>query len=302
MIRTVLSGAALAACFALPAMAHGPTLPITQQAAPVAITSTDLGNGIHFIQGKGGNIGLLTGPDGAFVIDSQFANIAPDTLAKIQELSGESPRFLINTHWHGDHTGGNEAYRGAGATIVAHDNVRGRLKVGNERSPASPVAALPVVTFSHKMAFHLNGQTIKVMHLPGAHTDGDAMVMFKEANTVHMGDVMFSGMFPYIDRGSGGSLEGYIMALDAAHAMTNDATVVIPGHGPVSTRADIKALADMLRDVRGRITPMVAEGMSMDEVVNARPLADLADKWATGFMTEERFTTIIFEDVSGAPR
>lgn len=292
-------------CIAMPAMAHQGHLALQQSAQPVEVTSTDLGNGIFMLQGRGGNIGVLAGPDGVFVIDSQYADMSAANLAEIQAIAGANPTFLVNTHWHGDHTGGNVAFNEAGAMIFAHENVRARVSTDQTRvrngeesvTAASPVAAWPIVTFPEAMTLHLNGQTIRLMHLPGAHTDGDTAVYFEEANVVHMGDVMFSGMFPYIDRSSGGTLDGYIAALDAAYDMTNEETVIIPGHGKVSARADIKALADVLRESKAAVAALVAEGMTAEEVITAGPLSELAETWATGFMTEDIFTGIIYADV-----
>lgn len=308
MIRITSSLAVLAFAITPMASAHGaPVLPVAQQAAPATVvTSEDLGDGLHMLQGRGGNIGLLTGSDGAFVIDSQYADIAPANLTKIDEISGEAPRFLINTHWHGDHTGGNSAFDASGALIIAHDNVRARVSTDQSLSiagrvretPASDPAAWPIVTFDDDLTLHLNGQTVRLIHVPDAHTDGDTLVHFKEANVLHMGDVMFSGMFPFIDTGSGGSVDGYIAALDAAHEMIDDETRVIPGHGPLSTRADIKTLADMLKGARDAVQAEIDAGNSLDETLTAAPLTPWVEDWATAFMTEPIFTTIIYEDLS----
>lgn len=305
----ILSASVLALSFvALPALAHPSALPLAQGAETIEVTSTDLGDGIYMLEGRGGNIGLLTGDDGAFVIDSQFANISAANLAEIQKIAGEGPKFLVNTHWHGDHTGGNVPFNEAGAMIIAHDNVRGRLTTDQERvfdgetriTPAAPAASWPVVTFPEEMALHLNGQTVRLLHVANAHTDGDTIVHLEEANILHMGDVMFAGMFPYIDRTSGGTVDGYIAALDAAYDIADDETVVIPGHGALSTREDIKTLADMLRGAKAAVAALVADGKSREEALAARPLAAWADEWATGFMTEPRFTGIIYEDVAAS--
>ncbi len=310
MIRSTSSLAVLAFSCAPITSAHGaPSLPLTQQAAPATVvTSQDLGDGLHMLQSRGGNIGLLTGPDGAFVIDSQYADIAPANLAKIDEIAGDAPRFLVNTHWHGDHTGGNAAFDASGALIIAHDNVRVRvstdqsLSIGGtlRETPASDPAAWPIITFNEDMTLHVNGQTARLIHMPNAHTDGDTLVYFEEAGVLHMGDVMFSGMFPFIDISSGGSVDGYIAALDGAYEMINDDTRVIPGHGPLSTREDIKALADMLRGARAAVQAEIDAGKSLDETLAAAPLTPWVEDWATAFMTEPIFTTILYEDLSSA--
>lgn len=304
-MRNVLATFIALGCIASPAMAHQGHLALQQSAQPAEVTTTELGNGLYMLEGRGGNIGVLTGPDGVFVIDSQYADMSAANLAEIQAIGGANPTFLVNTHWHGDHTGGNAVFNEAGAMIFAHENVRTRVSTEQTRvrngtetvTPASAAAAWPVVTFPEAMTLHLNGQTIRLLHLPGAHTDGDTAVYFEEANVVHMGDVMFAGMFPYIDRSSGGTLDGYIAALDAAYEMTNDETVIIPGHGKISARSDIKALADVLRESKAAVAALAAEGMTAEDVIAARPLSELAETWATRFMTEEIFTGIIYADI-----
>ena len=304
-MRRILACTFAIGFIAAPAMAHQGHVALQQSAQPAKVSSTELGHGIYMLQGRGGNIGVLTGPDGVFVIDSQYADMSAANLAEIQSIAGTAPTYLVNTHWHGDHTGGNVAFNAAGAMIFAHENVRTRKstlqtrKIGDRESvtPASPSAAWPIVTFPETMSLHLNGQTIRLIHLPGAHTDGDTAVYFEEANVLHMGDVMFAGMFPYIDLSSGGSLDGYIAALEVAYDLTDEDTVVIPGHGKISSRADIEALADVLREAKSEVSALVADGMSAEEVVEKRPLSVLAETWATAFMTEEIFTSIIYADI-----
>ena len=301
MFRIAVSIAALALAAPPIAVAHG-GLHLSQSAQEeVIIEATDLGNGIFMLVGQGGNIGVSTGDDGVFVIDSQFANIAPKNLAKIREIAGDDPTYLVNTHWHGDHTGGNANF---GATIIAHDNVRGRLitdqntvLLGNERNtPAAPQAAWPVITFDDDLALHLNGQTIRVFHTPDAHTDGDAMVYFEEADVLHMGDVFFVGRFPFIDISSGGTVGGFLSALKIAHDIAGDNTQVIPGHGPLATRADIAASIDMLQNVSNAVHAAIADGMNADEAVAANILAEWADTWGSGFINAEVFTRLLYDD------
>ncbi|MEO1475893.1 MAG: MBL fold metallo-hydrolase [Pseudomonadota bacterium] len=304
MIRTTLSAAALLLALAPIAAGHS-GLHLAQSAQDeVTIEATELGSGVYMLTGQGGNIGLLTGDDGVFVIDSQYANIAPRNLAKIKEITGAAPSFLVNTHWHGDHTGGNANF---GATIIAHDNVRKRLTteqtlvlLGNERnSPAAPPAAWPVITFDDDLSLHLNGQTISVIHVPEAHTDGDAIVLMEEANVIHMGDVFFNGRFPFIDISTGGTLAGYIAALDIAYAAANEETKIIPGHGPLADRADIAAMIDMLQGVRSAIQTARADGLDVDAAVASNLLAEWEEDWAPegSFISAESFTRIIYADL-----
>lgn len=309
MIRATISTAALVLAMSpltlfSSAMAHG-ALHLAQSAQQeVTIEATDLGSGAYMLTGQGGNIGVLTGDDGVFVIDSQFANIAPQNLAKIKEISGGSPTILVNTHWHGDHTGGNANF---GATIIAHDNVRARVStdqtlvlLGNERnSPAAEPAAWPVITFDDDLTLHLNGQTIRVVHLPAAHTDGDAMIMMEEANVLHLGDVFFNARFPFIDVSTGGTLAGYIAALNVAYEVANDETKVIPGHGALATKEDIAASITMLEGVRDAVQTARSEGMDADDAVAAGILAEWAEDWAPegSFMSAENFTRIVYSDL-----
>ncbi|MBI1393480.1 MAG: MBL fold metallo-hydrolase [Alphaproteobacteria bacterium] len=267
----------------------------------VEIATTELGGGVYMLVGAGGNLGLSVGEDGAFLIDDQFAPLTDKITAAVAAVSDKPIEFVVNTHWHYDHTGGNENLGKAGAHIVAHDNVRARLKAGLDRgdgnvTPPSPDVALPVITFAHSLTFHWNGQTVQAVH-PGAttknhhaHTDGDAFVYFKEANVIHMGDVFFNGGFPFIDLASGGGLDGYIAAQEFALTLTNADTKIIPGHGPLAARSDLEASVAMLKEVRSRIAALIADGKTAEEIAAAKPLADLDAAWGQGFINAERMT------------
>lgn len=301
-MRKTLSLAALALAISPIALAHGVSQLAQQAQQEVVITSEDLGNGIFMLTGQGGNIGVLAGADGVFVIDSQFAPIAPKNLAKINEIAGGAPKFLVNTHWHGDHTGGNANF---GATIIAHENTRLRLatemtlnRLGNETvSEATDPALWPVITFDDDIKLHLNGQTISVFHTPDAHTDTDAMVYFEEANVLHMGDVFFKGNFPFIDTGSGGTVAGYITGMKVAYELANDETKVIPGHGTLATRADIAESIGMLEGVQGAVAAAINQGMNEDEAVKASILAPWDEKWGQGFINADTFTRFVYSDL-----
>ena len=291
MLRRVLALCALVA-FPATALAQG-------DFADTVIESQDLGSGVYLLTGAGGNMGLCVGDDGAFLIDDQFAPLTEKILAKIKTLTDKDVRFVINTHWHGDHTGGNENLGNAGVAIVAHENVRVRLttdqvmEVFGREVPAAPHAAHPVITFTENISFHLNGQTIRVSHPANAHTDGDAFIDFEEANVLHMGDVFFHGMYPFIDTGSGGSIQGVIAAVETALGMSDDATKIIPGHGALASKTDLQAYLGVLQGVRDAILPLVKAGKSVDEIVAADPLAKWNEAWGQGFMKPDVFTRIV---------
>lgn len=263
----------------------------------VEIAVTEIRGGVYMLQGAGGNIGLSTGDDGAFVIDDQFAPLTDKILAAIAELTDKEVEFVLNTHHHGDHTGGNENFGEAGALIVAHDNVRGRLKERMDQAGGAGAAGLPVITFSDRATFYRNGHEIAVYHPKNAHTDGDAIVHFRDINVIHMGDVMFSGRFPYIDLRSGGSLNGYIKALEGALALCDDETKIIPGHGPLSDKADLEASIATLKTVRSRVQAMIDAGVDEEAVVAAAPLADFADTWGSGFINADAMTRTAYKSL-----
>lgn len=292
-----------AACAAAATMFTISTAGAQRDFSAVEITAEKVADGVYMLQGAGGNIGLSVGEDGAFVIDDQYAPLSDKILAAIGEITDQPVAFVVNTHYHGDHTGGNEAFGATGAHIVAHDNVRKRLAEGvttffGETGPAAD-GALPVITFSDTATFHWNEDEIHVFHPDRAHTDGDAIVHFRKADVVHMGDVLFAGSFPFIDYGGGGDIDGYIKALEKVAGMISDDTKVIPGHGPVSGKADLLASAAMLKDVRARIQKTIDDGLDEDAAVAAAPLADLEEEWGGGFINAERMTRKIYRGLSG---
>ncbi len=267
----------------------------------VEIKASEVVPGIYMLEGAGGNIGVSVGADGAFVIDDQFAPLAGKILEAIRKIDARPLEFVINTHWHGDHTGGNEALGKAGARIVAHDNVRTRLMQGLKRetseTPPAPAGTLPVITFSEEVSFYWNGRDIRVIHLKDAHTDGDAIIHFRDANVIHTGDIYFNGGYPFIDIASGGTFDGAIAAQEAILALCNDQTKIIPGHGPLSSKAILGPYTAMLRDVRARIKALIADGMSEEQVVKADPLKDLNETWGKGFINGETLTRTAYQSL-----
>ena len=256
-----------------------------QDMSDVAIRTIPVADGVYMLMGQGGNIGLSVGESGPFVIDDQFAPLTEKILAAIAEVSDGDVRFVLNTHWHFDHTGGNENFGEAGALIVAHENVRRRMSVDqfmeafDRAVPAAPPIALPIITFTDGVNFRWNGETIRVVHVENAHTDGDAIVMFEVANVVHMGDTYFNGRYPFIDVQAGGGIEGVIAAADWVLESADSQTKIIPGHGALSGPEELRAYRDMLITVRDRIRMMINDGMSADEVVASKPTSDLDATW-----------------------
>lgn len=274
----------------------------------VEIKTTDLGQGLYLLAGAGGNIGLSTGPDGVVLIDDQYAPLAPKIRTAVTAVAPNQPiRFVLNTHWHGDHTGGNEHFGEGGALIVAHHNVRKRLAAGGfmeafkrDVKPA-PTKALPVVTFGEDVSFHVNGLTLNALHLAAAHTDGDAVVFFPEANLVHMGDLYFNGLYPVIDYGSGGHIDGMVAAVSRILPMLDGQSRVIPGHGPLSDKAGLTAFRDLLATVSLRLKKLMAEGKTLDEIKAAKPTADFDAQWGKGFLKPDVWVEMVYNGLKRKP-
>jgi glyoxylase-like metal-dependent hydrolase (beta-lactamase superfamily II) len=268
-----------------------------------------LAPGVAVLFGAGGNIGISHGEDGTVLIDDQYAPLTPRILQQVRTLDPDPVRFLINTHWHGDHTGGNENLGKAGAVIVAHDKVRERLSVEsfskrfNRTTPATPKAGLPVVTFTQGVSFHLNGDRLRVEHVPAAHTDGDALVYWTGANVLHMGDTFFHRVtFPFIDLESGGSIDGMIAAAKVGLSLARPGARVIPGHGPVATREELQAYHDMLVDVRAKVAAGIAAGRTRAQIVAGKPAAVYLGRTQEGFIKADEFVGTVFDSLRAALR
>jgi glyoxylase-like metal-dependent hydrolase (beta-lactamase superfamily II) len=273
---------------ALTAAAQAQQAPAAAGAPPdPAVQTVSVAPGIWMLTGRGGNIGVSVGTDGAAIIDDKFADNAPNIRAAVAMLSAKPVSFVINTHLHGDHTGGNEAFGNAGAVIIAQENVRKRLSVdvvnpsNGQTIPARPRAALPVITFEDTAALHFNDDDLEFTHLPNAHTETDIIVRFRKANVVHMGDCFTAG-FPFIDGNTGGTLDGLILAHEKVLGMIDDATILIRGHGPLGSKAELQAFHDMLVTVRDRITKLVKAGKSQADVLAARPTREFEEKYGGG--------------------
>ncbi|HEY8520811.1 MAG TPA: MBL fold metallo-hydrolase [Gammaproteobacteria bacterium] len=267
----------------VPALLLGASLALAQgqDFSQVQVTAHQVSGNVYYLQGAGGNIGLLIGDDGVLMVDDQFAPLTEKIVAAIRTLSQGPIRFLINTHVHGDHVGGNENFGNMGVPIVAHDNVRVRLRRGVNNAPPAPDVALPILTYGDAVTFHMNGEEIRVVKVPPAHTDGDSIIHFVNADVIHMGDVFRTTGYPGVDAGNGGSVKGTIEALQMAIDMAGPDTKILPGHGVVATRDDMIEFRDMVVEVQRRISALVEQGMTLEQVVAAKPTADLDERWGS---------------------
>ncbi|MCG8544991.1 MAG: MBL fold metallo-hydrolase [Alphaproteobacteria bacterium] len=266
----------------------------------VEIKTVKLTDTVYALYGAGGNIGVSVGKDGVFLIDDQFAPLTVKILAAVRKLSDKPIRFVINTHWHFDHVGGNENLGKAGVTIVAHENVRKRMSTKqtmvafNRVVEPAPADAWPQVTYDDGISIYLNGEHARIVHVPNAHTDGDSFVHFTGSNVIHTGDLFFNGFYPFIDTSAGGTMNGLIAAVDKILGLAKEDTKIIPGHGPIATRADLVVYRDMLKTVRDRVARAKKEGKSPEELVKTGAFADIEKKWGNGFLNTQKFISICY--------
>ena len=297
-LRTVALSLGAAALPAALTRAASPTRSASPSATPAPVISTSLGDKLNLISGLGGNIAVLAGDDGSLVVDSGLPNRVAQTEAEVSKTGPLA--LLVNTHWHFDHTGANEALAKAGARIVAHENCRKRLSTDqynepfDRKLPAAPPAALPVMTFTTPTTLHLNGEEIRLVPVPPAHTDTDVIVHFQKADLIHTGDLYFNGGYPFIDYSSAGRLDGLVDAIRKVSAMAGAKTRIIPGHGPLATPEDLKGYLAFLETMLERFSKLKAEGKTVDEVVAAAPAKDFDEKLGKGFMKPEQFVRITY--------
>jgi cyclase len=252
-----------------------------QDFSQVQVKVHQVSGNVYYLEGAGGNVGVLVGDDGVLMIDDQFAPLSEKLVAAIRTISDKPIRMLVNTHIHGDHTGGNANFGGMGADIVAHDNVRVRLARGLNGGAPAPAVALPIVTFGDTMSLHLNGETITVTKLPPAHTDGDSYIKFATADVIHAGDVFRTIGYPGVDFGNGGTVKGTIEALQALYDAAGPNTKILPGHGVVVSREEVAAFRDLAIELQKRFTDLVRQGMTLEQVVAAKPTADLDERYGS---------------------
>jgi glyoxylase-like metal-dependent hydrolase (beta-lactamase superfamily II) len=293
--RLLLSLASLAG-LALTALPAGAQRDFSQ----VEVKATKVAGKIYMLEGAGGNIGVSVGSDGLLIVDDQFAPLADKIRAALKGLGDGKLKFVLNTHWHGDHTGGNQAF-GREAPIIAHDNVRKRLSteqtVLGETSPPSPAEALPVITFGESLSVHFNGEEIRVIHFPHGHTDGDSIIFFTGSNVVHMGDDFFAGRFPFVDLASGGSVLGLTRNIEAVLGRLPADVKIIPGHGPLSTKADLERFHRMLVTTTGIVRERVQAGKTLEQI-QAEGLPAEWKEWGSGFIDTNRWLSIVHQSLA----
>ena len=275
------------------------------QEKEVEFASFQLSDSVYMLTGSGGNVGISTGKNGLYIVDDQVKEVTGPLLDAIRKISNKPIRFVINTHYHADHTGGNEVIGKAGAVIVAQDNVYKRMSSEqasvfmNNTTPAYPDSALPVMTFNDKMSLHLNGETATAYHVAHGHTDGDSIIRFEGSNVIHMGDMYFNGMYPYIDLDAGGSVGGMIDAADLALSLADNKTRIIPGHGPLAMPEDLRSYRDYLVAATGNVKDLIDEGKNLQQVIAAKPTAEWDETLGAVWITPAQFVTFIYNSLEG---
>lgn len=273
-----------------------------QDFSKVQMKATKVAGNVYMLEGSGGNIGVSVGDDGLLIVDDQFAPLADKIRAALKGIADKKLRFILNTHWHGDHTGGNVAF-GAEATIIAHDNVRKRLAteqksaVFNSTTPPSPKEALPVITFDQSLSVHFNGEDIRAIHYPKGHTDGDSVIFFSASNVVHLGDDFFAGRFPFVDLESGGSVDGLTKNIGELVTKIPADAKLIPGHGPISTLDDLKSYHRMLQQTTEIVRQKISAGKTLDQIKSEGLPAEWAP-WGTGFIKTDRWVETIYKSLT----
>jgi glyoxylase-like metal-dependent hydrolase (beta-lactamase superfamily II) len=268
----------------------------------VEIKATKISGNVYMLEGSGGNIGVSVGPDGILIVDDQFAPLADKIRAALKTLGEGKLKFILNTHWHGDHTGGN-AQLGKDAPIIAHDNVRKRLSTEQrseffkQTTPASPKEALPVITFDQSLSIHFNGEEIRVIHFPHGHTDGDSVIFFTKSNVVHLGDDFFSGRFPFVDLESGGRVQGLTKNIEEIIPKIPAGAKLIPGHGAISGVEDLKAYLRMLVETTAFVQKQMAAKKSLDQIKKEGLPAEWKS-WGEGFIKTDLWIEIVYRSLS----
>jgi glyoxylase-like metal-dependent hydrolase (beta-lactamase superfamily II) len=271
----------------------------------VEFTTFQLSDTVYMLTGSGGNVGISAGEDGLYIIDDQVKPVTSQLLQAIRKISNQPIRFVINTHYHGDHTGGNETIGGAGAVIIAHDNIRKRMTTGQVstfmQSTTPPYAgqALPLVTFNDRMSLHLNGETATAYYVANGHTDGDSIMHFPVSNVIHMGDMYFNTLYPYVDLDAGGSIQGMVVAADLALSMADESTRIIPGHGPLAMAEDLKNYRDFLIKASTNVQALIDQGMNLQQIIAAKPTEEWDEALGKTWIIPAQFVTFIYNSLKG---
>jgi cyclase len=275
----------------------------TAQDKKVEFTTFQLSDTVYMLRGSGGNVGISTGVDGLYIIDDQVKPITAQLLQTIRKISNQPIRFVINTHYHADHTGGNETIGDAGAVIIAHDNIRKRMTTSqvsgfmNSTTPPYAKGALPVVTFNDRMSLHLNGETATAYYVANGHTDGDSIIHFPGSNVIHMGDMYFNGLYPYVDLDAGGSIQGMVLAADLALSLADESTRIIPGHGPLAMAEDLKTYRDFLINASANVQALIEQEMSLPQIIEAQPTEEWDKTLGKTWITPAQFVTFIYNSL-----
>ena len=304
-LASVLAGSLLAGGCLLSTVAVG--RPTEHMELPdwskTPVEDRDLGSGVHMLESFGGNIGVLAGDEGVLLVDAEWPQLHDKVVAAVAKISPKPIRYLVNTHWHWDHVGGDGLFGKAGVVIFSSEQTRAHIVQAQKQNnaPGTPYAvdpaAIPVVTITNGTKFHLAGQTVEVIHVPPAHTDGDLIVRFVEADVIQTGDTFFHGFYPDIDQPHGGTIDGMIALYDTLYKMCGPKTKIIPGHGPVANRDDVREYQAMLREVRNRVAKAVAAGMTEEQLVASHPLDDLDVKWGGNLIKQPYLLGIVYEEL-----
>ena len=278
---------------------------LSAQDKPVEFTTFQLSDTVYMLKGRGGNVGISTGEDGLYIIDDQLRPITSQLLQAIRKVSNKPIRFVINTHYHADHVGGNEALGETGTVVIAHDNIRKRMTTEQvsifrqETTPPYPKGALPILTFNDRMSLHLNGETATAYYVANGHTDGDSIIHFPVSNVIHMGDMFFNGLYPYVDLDAGGSMQGLIEAADLALSMADETTRIIPGHGPLGMTEDLKNYRDYLVEASTNVQELIDKAMNLEQIIAAKPTSEWDEELGKTWITPAQFVTFIYNSLEG---
>jgi cyclase len=306
-LRSLVAGFIVAAgCLSSPVQSRPSENMVLPDWSNTAVEDRNLGSGVHMLESFGGNIGVLASDTGVLLIDAEWPQLHDKVLAAVAHISPRSIRYLVNTHWHWDHVGGDGLFGKAGVVIFSSEQTRKYIAQAQKTESAAAgepyaadPAAIPVVTVNQDVKFHLGGQTVEIIHAPPAHTDGDLIVRFVEADIIQTGDTFFHGFYPDIDQPHGGTIDGMIALYDTLYKMAGPHTKIIPGHGPIANREDVREYQAMLREVRKRVAKAVDAGMTEEQLIASRPLDDLDRKWGGNLIKQPYLLGIVYEELLG---